>query len=145
MKVLSIIFIFPIFFLTSCSETETHDEARSMNQPDRPMSVLKDLVINKGDVDAYEELETAYLDYNHGDFYKYAKIMADKYDYSRAYYDVYIQILKPTQNPHQTISLDSCTSEEKQEAIYYLKKSFEKGFQPAGEELEQLKKDGFIE
>lgn len=116
-----------------------------MNEPTRSMNVLEDLVNSKGDIGAYEELETAYLDYPHGEFYKFAKIMADKYNYPQAFYDVYFQLLKPTNRPGTTISLDSCSREEKEEAIYYLRKAFEKGFGPAGKELEYLKEEGHIQ
>lgn len=121
------------------------NSTKSTNEPDRTIRVLKALVVDKGDKEAYEELETAYLDFPHGQFYEIAKIMADKYNYPQAYYDVYIQLLKPTNNSETTISLDSCTEEEIKEAISYLKKAFAKGFEPAGKELEELKQQGYIE
>ena len=144
MKIFGYILIILFLSQISCSNNKSNETSKSMNEPDRTINVLKDMVLNKGDIDAYEELETAYLDYRHGDFYEIAKVMADKYNYPRAYYDVYIQILKPTQNPESTISLDSCTVEEKKEAISYLKKAFEKGFEPAGEQLEYLKQKGYL-
>jgi hypothetical protein len=140
---LQILFIF-VLLHTSCSDKKSDEEPRSMNQPDRPISLLKELVISKGDIGAYQELETAYLDYGHGDFYEIAKVMADKHDFPQAYYDVYDQILKPTQRITTTISLDSCTADEKNEAIFYLRKALEKGFEPARAELETLKAEGHI-
>ena len=133
-----------MFFNLSCLNKKTDENEKSGNQPDRPISVLMDLALNKGDIRAYQELGTAYLDYEHGEFYEFAKRMANEHDYPGAFYDVYVQILKPTDNPETTISLDSCTLKERNEAIYYLKKSFEKGFEPAELELEYLKEKGFI-
>lgn len=143
MKVLFTILI-SILIISCNSEVESNTRVRSMNEPNRPISILKELALKNGNIDAYEELETAYLDYAHGDFYEIAKEMADKHNYPRAYYDVYIQILKPTSNPHTTINLDSCSITQRNEAIQYLQKSFEYGFEPAGNEIQQLKKEGII-
>jgi hypothetical protein len=146
-----IYYVIVIFYLVqvSCSNKNSKEEVtitvKSMNQPERPISVLRDLVISKGDIGAYEELCIAYMDFEHGDFYEIAKIMADKYDYPAAYYEVYIQILKPTQRAGVTINLDSCSNEERLEAINYLKMAYEKGHKPSGDELEYLKKEGFLE
>ena len=115
-----------------------------MNEPSRPMSELEYLVVEKGDTNAYEELDIAYLDYEHGKFFKFAKVMADKYDYTQAYYDVYFQTLKSTQRKGTTLSLDSCTIEERQLAIKYLKLAEKKGHHQAKDEIEELKKEGFI-
>ncbi len=115
-----------------------------MNEPSRPMSELEYLVLEKGDTNAYEELDIAYLDYEHGKFFKFAKVMADKYDYTQAYYDVYLQTLKSTHREGTTLSLDSCTIEERNLAIKYLKMAEEKGQHQAKDEIEELKKEGFL-
>ena len=120
------------------------DSVITMNEPSRPMSELEYLVLEKGDSIAYEELDIAYLDYGHGDFLKFAKVMADKYNYTQAYFDVYFQTLKPTQSEGTTLSLDSCTLEERNLAVKYLKMAEEKGHHQAKEEIEELKKEGFI-
>lgn len=114
-----------------------------MNEPDRSIEVLKELALNEGDIDAYNELETAYLDYTHGSFLNYAKEMADNHNYPQAYYDTYIQLLKPTNAPGVTISLDSCDLETRELAIKYLKKASELGFEPATKELEKLMQESF--
>jgi hypothetical protein len=46
--------------------------------------------------------------------------MADKYKYTQAYHDVYSQIEKPTLRKGYTLSLDSCSEQEKNEAVKYL-------------------------
>ena len=128
----------------SCNNNRNEDRGKSMNEPSRPMSELEYLVVEKGDTNAYEELDIAYLDYEHGKFFKFAKVMADKYDYTQAYYDVYFQTLKSTQRKGTTLSLDSCTIEERQLAIKYLKLAEKKGHHQAKDEIEELKKEGFI-
>ena len=109
-----------------------------MNEPSRPLEELKSLALDSGDVDAYYELEIAYMDYKHGEFYIYAKQMADKHNYPQAYYDTYFQLLKYTDNPNSTLSLDSCSNETKKIALQYLHKAAELGFKPALEELKNI-------
>ena len=132
-----------LLLVTSCSKSNSREIVKSMNEPNRPIEVLQDLVLNKGDVDAYNELETAYLDYEHGSFLNFAKEMADKYNYPPAYYDTYIQLLRPTDAPGVTINLDSCDLKTKTLALKYLRKAAELGFQPAENELEYLKEQGY--
>jgi hypothetical protein len=50
------------------------------------------LVIEKGDIDAYDRLRNFYLLTK--PFLRYALIMADKYDYTQAYFDVFSCIEK---------------------------------------------------
>ena len=128
----------------SCNNSRNEDRGKSMNEPSRPMSELEYLVVEKGDTNAYEELDIAYLDYEHGKFFKFAKVMADKYNYKQAYYDVYHKTLKSTQRKGTTLSIDSCTIEERQLAIKYLKMAQEKGHHQAKDEIEELKKEGYI-
>ncbi len=128
----------------SCNNSKNEARGKSMNETIRPISELEYLVVVKGDTNAYRELDIAYLDLEHGKFFKFAKVMADKYDYKQAYYDVFIQTLKSTRRKGTTLSLDSCTIEERQLAIKYLKLAEEKGHHQAKDEIEELKKEGFI-
>ena len=128
----------------SCNNLENEDKVRAMNDPSRPMIELESLVLEKGDTNAYYELDIAYLDYEHGEFFKFAKVMADKYDYTQAYFDVYWQTLKSTQREETKLSLDSCTLEERNLAIKYLKMAERKGHHQAKDEIQQLKKEGFL-
>ena len=133
-----------LLLVSSCNNNRIDDRTISMNEPSRPLSELEYLVLEKGDTNAYEELDVAYLDYEHGAFFKFAKVMADKYDYKQAYYDVYIQTLKRTRRTGYTISLDSCTLEERQLAINYLRMAEKKGHHQAKDTIKLLKKEGFI-
>lgn len=116
----------------------------SMNERSRPDYVLEELVLEKGDTNAYDDLQISYLDYEHGKLLKFAKVMADKYKYRQAYYDVYSQIEKPTLRKGYTLSLDSCTEQEKNEAIKYLYLAKKAGQHQAESTIEELKKMGFI-
>jgi TPR repeat protein len=56
----------------------------------RPIDELKDLVLLKGDTGAFEELAIAYLNEKYDEeFLIYSMVMANKYNYPRAYYYVY--------------------------------------------------------
>lgn len=72
------------------------------------MNTLTALALDSVDIDAYNELETAYFNYEQGAFFNYAKEMADKHNYPQAYYNTYLQLLKHTDDPTTTLSLDSC-------------------------------------
>ncbi len=133
-----------LLLFCSCNNIKIKDRGRAMNDPNRPMNELESLVLEKGDTNAYYELDVAYLDYEHGEFFKFAKVMADKYDYTQAYFDVYFQTLKSTQREDATLSLDSCTLEERNLAIKYLKMAERKGHHQAKDEIQQLKKEGFL-
>ena len=144
MKIKFILISLSLLLAYSCNNLENEDKVRAMNDPSRPMIELESLVLEKGDTNAYYELDIAYLDYEHGEFFKFAKVMADKYDYTQAYFDVYSQTLKSTQREETTLSLDSCTLEERNLAIKYLKMAERKGHHQAKEEIQQLKKEGFL-
>jgi len=73
----------------SCQQKEKHIEVYSMNNT-RPIKELKELVLLKGDTAAYDELAIAYLkDKYNEEYLLYSFVMANKYNYPRAYYQVY--------------------------------------------------------
>lgn len=110
-----------MIIISSCNESEM----KSMNQPDKALKELKEKVIKTGDVQSYEALSTAYMDYGIKEFLPYALLMANKYDYPQAYYDVY-ECLVLMQAPGQD-NLDSLDPKTLTMALDYLKLSSEKG------------------
>jgi len=67
----------------------------SMNQPSQCEDILKEAVLYDGNIEAYTELSTAYLDYKiSSEFLLYAIIMAHKYNYPQAYFDVYFALIR---------------------------------------------------
>lgn len=87
------IIILLLFVVSSCNSKSSDNTERSMNDPGRSISELKELALEKGDTNAYETLSIAYLDYPSGEFFPIALKMANKYDYTQAYYDCYMAIL----------------------------------------------------
>lgn len=102
---------------------------------------LKKEVILKGKIDSYNKLNTIYTkDGNKTDVLVYALIMAHKYNYSRAYYDVF-ELLYLTGHYVESsencfdYSLECLDSETKRMALEYLKKAIENGDSTASEIL----------
>jgi len=91
----------------------------SMNNT-RPIKELKKLVLSKGDTIAYKELRIAYLnvDYYEEEFLLYSIIMADKYNFPKAYYYVYKCLTSIFEFHHYNGKMDEKT---KDLALKYLK------------------------
>lgn len=86
---------------------------------------LLDNVINKGDTSAYFEVSGAhFIEEANIDFLYYSTIMANKYNFHKAYYDTY-QILT-WRNP--SVPFDSLDEKTKNFALYYLVRSYELGY-----------------
>jgi hypothetical protein len=85
--------VFLLFQLVACN-FESKKTEKSINEPTRSESVLKDLIMREGDQNAYYELKMAYLDYQYTEeFLLYAMTMANKCDYAEAYFDVYSYLI----------------------------------------------------
>ena len=89
MKTTALIFI--SFSILSCQRTENKSKNYSINQASRPILELKNLVIDKGDSTAYYELYYDFVDKDeqNKELLYYAYIMAFKYNYPKAYMDVF--------------------------------------------------------
>lgn len=91
MKWKYIVIITPLLF--ACNSNNDRGKIKeeiSMNQVESSPQNYKNLVIEKGDIDAYNTLSIEYLDYKYPEeFLLYAMIMANKYDYPQASFDVF--------------------------------------------------------
>jgi hypothetical protein len=131
---------FIVFLLfISCTRKETIDDARSMNDPGVPISELEDKALNDGDTAAFDLLVTSYLDYAQGEFLPIAKKMAKKHNYSRAYFEVYEQLLEPSDNG---MSLENCDEHTREIALDYLKIAYDLHYHQAISELAYLYEAG---
>lgn len=129
MKNKYIYFFILLFGIMGCDLKK--DKGVPMNYREIPDSVLEKLVIEKGDTSAYYDLFVSYLDYSPEKFLPYALIMANKYNYPQAYYDVYDRLWYLYGNPD---SLDVAT---KKFALEYLEKAAQKGHAQARQTLEE--------
>jgi len=151
MRQAGLIFIF-IVLLGCTQKTPSYQEkknADTINVVDwicgnatRPIEKLIPCVLN-GYTDAYDELYTAYMDIDMPSFLPYALLMANKYDYTMAYYDVYSCLTSLYWNGlDSSISLDSLDNQTRMMALEYLKKAADKGERNASWELGRLCLEG---
>jgi TPR repeat protein len=114
--------IFIALFSFSCKQkTENPVQMISMNHT-RPVEELKELIMLKGDTVAYDELAIAYMDEKYDEEYLiYSLIMANKYNYPPAYYNVYYCLTSVFEH-HSYAEIDEITKEM---AIRYLKRGVE--------------------
>ncbi len=126
-----------LFAFISCdmkkSEINSDESIRSMNQPTISESELKKAILYNGNTSAYDELNISYLDHSiQEEFLFYALIMANKYDYPQAYFDVYFYLT-------QFFSTDISNIDDKSAklAIEYLLKAKDKGHHQAKEIVEE--------
>ena len=103
----------------------------------RPIEELKKLVISKGDTKAYYELQIAYLNvhYYGEEYLLYSIIMADKYNYPLAYFNVYHCLISILERHSEDGKIDEKTKEL---ALKYLKEGVELNDGQSTHELSEL-------
>lgn len=139
-KFLFLITFLTILMISSCGEKK---EVRTMNDPGVPLSDLEYSALHKGDTDAYHRLHIASMDYDHVEFLPIAVTMAHKYNYTKAYYDVYFHSLRYTADVDEgTMSLDSCDSLTRRFALDHLQIAFERNDPEAIREMSRLYSSG---
>ena len=145
MNLKKVIYFVILFLLSSCQKqketdknfNEPKEEIRSMNTPSRSIIDIQGDVY-KGDEKAYWELRIAYLDYPPENFLFWALLMANKYDNSQAYLDVFWCLV------HSSEVGDICNFEKmdmrtKKMALEYLTIASQKSVGGASETLRQIK------
>ena len=100
----------------------------SMNSSTTNISQLKQQIIETGDTSAYYDLEIQLLDYKYGneELLAYALIMANKYEYPQAYFDVFDCLTAPYLSDISQIDTQTA-----QLAIEYLLLAADKGHSQA--------------
>ncbi len=79
-----------IILLTAIGCTNNSEKSISINNVTTNEDSLKNAIIQKGDISAYQTLWYLYLDSSKPEEYlNYSLIMANKYDYTDAYFNVY--------------------------------------------------------
>ncbi|MDR0196153.1 MAG: hypothetical protein LBI73_13615 [Myroides sp.] len=113
-----------ILFTISCIRKDYPMQSISNNS----FNHYKELALMKGDTTAYYQLSLDYMDSPYDGFLYTALIMANKYNYHIAYYDVY-DILT------QKYGLQELDEKTKELAIDYLRKGAQKGNKNCIEQL----------
>ncbi|AYN03765.1 hypothetical protein [Flavobacterium sp. 140616W15] len=107
----------------------------------KKVNSLMDKIVFRGDTLAYKELSMIYaLSGHRSDYLRVSLIMANKYQYAQAYYDVYNDLYRTNSyisgNKEETIEdLNLLDKETRNLAIKYLEKSASKGYTKAKKSL----------
>ena len=135
MKMKNEILILLVIFFSCTHSTPSYQNKENVDtlnwifgNTTRPIEKLVPLVL-KGDTNAYYELYIAYMDIDRSSFLPYALLMANKYDYTIAYYDVYecLTLLFWGNCDNHVCYLDSLDIKTRKMALEYLIKGAEKG------------------
>lgn len=124
-----------LLILLACDSNKNQNSERSMNDPGIPLRELKHQALEKGDTNAYETLSIAYLDFPDGEFLPIAFKMANKFDYSQAYFDTYTALLDLNGIYSPDEPLDKIDPKTKDLAIEYLIIAAVKGHEQSIETL----------
>ncbi|RTQ52222.1 hypothetical protein EJV47_04125 [Hymenobacter gummosus] len=103
-------------------ERWTCAEARPMNTPSHSFVELQSGV-SRGNVAAYHELRTAYLDMEPGAFLPWALLMANRHRYRPAYLDVYYALDGPVDSSSVARHWLSIDPDTRQLMRHYLRKA----------------------
>ena len=120
-----------LFF--SCGKRKVE---RSGNQVFDP-SELKDYeekVLKNGDVDAYESLQTFYMDRPAEEFLGFALLMANEYNYPKANFDIF-EIIIAREGCSVDYNLNCLSEETRKEALVYFRKAIMDGHKVSSELL----------
>jgi len=140
----SIIYSILVIFLYACnSKNQDSFNKKTLQKNDaitngKETDSLLRKAINDGNIVCYKKAASIYFNENrYNELYFYAMLMANKHNYSRAYYDLYIIINRKGQkiNDIQMYSDDDFTHKL---SIYFLLKSYELGLKEARSNLEEV-------
>ena len=126
MKIIMRFFKIFILFLISMSCQKKNNGIPTNNTSAIQVNEFKKLALEKGDTIAYSELSNYYMDISNEGLLYSALMMANKYHYSRAYYDVYETITESSYKKEFT-ELDSLDSKTRSMALDYLIMGADKG------------------
>ena len=136
----NVIILVIFLFLAACCQKKEKTLFSSMNQPLENPKELRKAVIEKGDTSAYYSLFMMYLDFQYPEeILFYSLIMADKYNYPDAYFDVFsclTDVNRYYEKDNDDWSLDSLNNDLREMAVKYLIKAADKGHKQAKEVLE---------
>ena len=116
-----------LILLCGCS-MRSDEMGVSMNNRGKDLNMLKQQIIEAGDTSAYEDLAIELMDFKHGpeELLAYSFIMANKYDYKQAYFDIFHSLTEL-----YWFDLNQMDSASAKLAIEYLLLAAEKGHEQA--------------
>lgn len=151
MKISTIIIILSLFFFSCKDKIEKkaipENESSTLSlylqyfNDKNKVDSLMDKIVNKGDTLAYKDLSMIYaLSGHRSDYLRVSLIMANKYQYTQAYYDVYNDLYRTNSyisgNKEETIEdLNMLDKDTRNLAFKYLEKAASKGHVKAKKSL----------
>lgn len=148
---ISILIVLSLFFFSCKDNTEKKtipkNESSTLSlyldyfNDKNKVDSLMDKIVNKGDTIAYRDLSMIYaLSGHRSDYLRVSLIMANKYQYAQAYYDVYNDFYRTNNyisgNKEETIEdLNVLDKETRNLAFKYLEKAASKGHTKARKSL----------
>lgn len=114
---------------------EKEEKVTTMNQITTDYDTLANRVKNKGMVEAYDELFYSFMDANEAErtdtLMIYSKIMAEKYNYKKAYFDYFKALcekydINVDYNDYKNINVSKLKGSQKKQAEEWLNKMLEK-------------------
>lgn len=131
-----------VFLLNCCGNQKTEETTKNrqlnIDEPTRSTELINKVelremsqkILFQGDTTSYKKIASFYFSNERNyEFLYYALVMANKYDYNKAYFDVYIILSKP--QTWNIISFDKLDKRTQKMALFYLLKSHEKGYAEA--------------
>lgn len=136
-----------VFWLKAKKQIEVVSHSVALASTRIPYDSLKSRVVRLGDTSSYYNLQVAYMDNNWIEgLLPYALIMANKYGYTPAYYDVYQSIqgidLYHSGGASTDYSLDMVDTASRKIALEYLLKAARQGDAQAQEVVETYRAAG---
>ncbi|UIR57319.1 hypothetical protein LZQ00_05755 [Sphingobacterium sp. SRCM116780] len=145
-----ILFVFGSLMVLSCHNTSKSENTKLVDLPWKDQELPKEEVdslwrkaINDGDFGAYNNISNNYLlRLKNYELYYYSLLMANKYQCPEAYEHLYfILTTGATVNGVNMISSDSIT---KNQAIFYLLKAHELGYEGAKSSIHEIFGDSIL-
>lgn len=147
-----VIYILVFFTLYACNDKEKRDFEKGVSINHIPDSIdyfsyvrnLKSEITNRGNIDSYKNLRNIYMDdCQELDMLPYSLIMANKFNHSFAYFDVFVCLVQTHyyQNIDDIYNLEILDYKTRDLALKYLMQSYVRGDKRANDLILKYKRE----
>lgn len=127
MKARALILIMVLMLVFACKQSGAERSGNQVFQPSE-LGEFERKVLEDGDHEAYESLQTYYMDRPSEEFLKFARVMAEDYHYVKAYRDLF-EIIVARDGCSYDYNLECLSEETRSTALVYFKKAVMMGDQ----------------
>jgi hypothetical protein len=135
-------FLIGLFFFVGCTDSKKKIINGGLKNSIITDDSLKNLILTKGDTTAYYSLKVDYLDDSNEGLLFWSLVMANKYNFPEAYYDVFFILRNSFNNDWSNKSLDNMDNNTREFALKYLTIAANKNSLNAKEDLELYCREG---